>query len=136
MNPTLRNVLAVIGGWIVGSIVNMAIVIGGMMLIPLPGGATPFDPESIKAAVPLFEFKHFAVPLVAHAFGTLAGALVASLIGASRHLMLAMIVGLLFLIGGVMNTFMIPAPAWFDAADLLLAYIPMAWLGWKLSGRS
>jgi hypothetical protein len=136
MNPIVRNILAVIAGWIVGSIANIALVIVGMMLVPMPGGASPFDPESIKAAVPLFEAKHFAVPLIAHAAGALVGGLVASLIGVSRNLMLAMIVGLLFLLGGIVNTFSIPAPAWFIAVDLLVAYIPMAWLGWKLSGRS
>ena len=28
-----------------------------------------------------------------------------------------------------MASLMIPAPAWFIATDLLLAYLPMAWLG-------
>jgi hypothetical protein len=136
MNPIVRNILAVIAGWLVGSIANIALIIGGMMLIPMPGGANPFDMESIKAAIPLFEAKHFAIPLIAHAAGALVGGLVASLIGVSRHLMLAMIVGLMFLLGGIVNTFTMPAPAWFIAVDLLLAYFPMAWLGWKLSGRS
>lgn len=26
-------------------------------------------------------------------------------------------------------TFMLPAPLWFHAVDLILAYLPMAWLG-------
>jgi hypothetical protein len=30
---------------------------------------------------------------------------------------------------------MIPAPKWFLAVDLLLAYLPMAWLGGTLAGR-
>ncbi len=41
----------------------------------------------------------------------------------------ALIVGIIFLMGGISACFMIPAPAWFIAADLLLAYIPMALLG-------
>ena len=32
------------------------------------------------------------------------------------------------LCGGVAASFMIPAPAWFIALDLLAAYLPMAWL--------
>jgi hypothetical protein len=49
---------------------------------------------------------------------------------------MALIVGGLFLLGGVMAAFQIPAPAWFVTTDLLIAYVPMALLGWKLSGRS
>ena len=30
---------------------------------------------------------------------------------------------------------MIPAPAWFIALDLIVAYIPMAWIGGRL-GRA
>lgn len=40
----------------------------------------------------------------------------------------AWVIGGGFLAGGVAAAFMIPAPAWFIALDLLLAYLPMAWL--------
>lgn len=30
---------------------------------------------------------------------------------------------------------MIPAPTWFIALDLVVAYIPMAWLGLTLANR-
>jgi hypothetical protein len=30
---------------------------------------------------------------------------------------------------------MIPAPAWFKALDLTIAYLPMAWLATRLAGR-
>ena len=31
--------------------------------------------------------------------------------------------------------FIMPAPVWFIVADLSLAYIPMSWFGWKLTGQ-
>jgi hypothetical protein len=31
--------------------------------------------------------------------------------------------------------FLLPAPVWFCAVDLLLAYLPMAWLGQSIAGR-
>ncbi len=136
MNPTLRNILAVIAGVIIGAIVNGALITVSGSVIPPPAGVDPSDMESLRAGIHLFETKHFIFPFLAHALGTLVGALVASLIGASKRMILALIVGVLFLIGGVLAAFMIPAPAWFIALDLLVAYIPMAWLGWKLSGRS
>jgi len=39
------------------------------------------------------------------------------------------------LVGGIAACFMIPAPAWFMAADLLLAYLPMVWLAIKAGQR-
>ena len=44
-------------------------------------------------------------------------------------------IGGLFLAGGIAACFMIPAPAWFMAADLLLACLPMAWLAIKVGQR-
>jgi hypothetical protein len=131
----VRNILAVIIGLIIGSVVNMGLVIVGSSLIPAPAGVDMNNLESLKASAHLLEGKHFIFPFLAHAIGTLAGALVASLIGASSRMILAFIVGGLFLIGGIAAAFMIPAPIWFIALDLLIAYLPMAWLGWKLSSK-
>ena len=38
--------------------------------------------------------------------------------------------------GGIANVLMLPAPAWFSAADLLLAHLPAASLGQMLAARS
>jgi hypothetical protein len=77
----------------------------------------------------LFEPRHFVMPFLAHALGTLVGALAAYVIAATYKAQIAYAIGVLFLCGGVAASFMIPAPAWFVALDLLAAYIPMAWLG-------
>jgi len=135
MNTVLRNVLAVIAGLIVGAIVNMALVMVGGALIPAPAGVDVTNVESIRASIHLFDAKHFVFPFLAHAIGTLIGALVASLIGGSNRMLLAMIVGVFGVLGGIAAAFMVPAPVWFMALDLVVAYIPMAWLGWKLSGK-
>jgi len=136
MNIILRNVLAVIAGLVVGSIVNMALVMLGGSIVPPPAGVDPSNMDSIRASAHLFEPKHFLFPFLAHAVGAVSGGLVASLLAGSRRMLLALLVGGFFLLGGVAAAFMIPAPAWFIAMDLLLAYIPMAWIGWKLSGKS
>ena len=99
MNTVLRNVLAVIAGLIVGAIVNMALVMVGGALIPAPAGVDVTNVESIRASIHLFEAKHFVFPFLAHAIGTLIGALVASLIGGSNRMLLAMIVGVFGVLG-------------------------------------
>jgi hypothetical protein len=91
--------------------------------------------ESLSKAMQLFEPRHFVMPFLAHALGTLAGAYVAYLIAASHKLPIAFVIGTVFLCGGIAASFMIPAPAWFIALDLLAAYLPMAWLGGRLGAR-
>jgi hypothetical protein len=31
--------------------------------------------------------------------------------------------------------FQLPAPLWFDLVDLIFAYFPMAWLGYKIVSK-
>lgn len=133
MNPILRNSLAVIAGAIIGSIVNMALVNAGPMLIQPPAGVDITTLEGLKASMHLFQPKHFLFPWLAHALGTLVGAFLAAKIAGSHQRTLALIVGVLFLIGGIMNVVMLPSPLWFTLTDLLLAYLPMAWLGSRLA---
>jgi hypothetical protein len=74
-------------------------------------------------------------PFLAHALGTLAGALAAFLIAASYPSVFAYTIGVVFLAGGIAVTFMIPAPVWFIILDLAAAYVPMAWIGTFLGRR-
>lgn len=133
MNPILRNVLAVITGLIVGSAVNMLLVTLGPSVVPPPEGADVTTMEGLRASMHLFQPQHFIMPFLAHALGTFAGALVCALIAVKHKIVLALVIGLFFLIGGIINVVSLPAPAWFSIADLLLAYIPMAWLGGRLA---
>jgi uncharacterized membrane protein YqgA involved in biofilm formation len=132
MSPTLRNVLAVVAGVVVGGAVNMALITVSGSVIPLPEGVDPADLESLKANIDRFEPRHFLMPFLAHALGTLVGAFLAARLAASRRTALALGVGVFFLLGGVANAFLLPTPGWFLAADLLLAYLPMAWIGGRL----
>ncbi|MEM7086749.1 MAG: hypothetical protein AAF489_11235 [Bacteroidota bacterium] len=135
MNPVVKNILAVIIGLIIGSAVNMGLVLISGSVIPPPEGADVTTMEGLKESMHLFEKKHFIFPFLAHALGTLVGALVAALIAATRKMTFAMVIGVFFLIGGIVNFYLLPAPTWFGAIDILGAYIPMAWMGGKLATR-
>lgn len=121
---------------VAGSLVNMAIIVAGPQLIPPPPGADMTTAEGLAAAMPLLEPKHFVAPFLAHALGTLVGAFAAARLIPERGSTAAGIVGGFFLLGGVAASRMIPAPGWFIASDLLLAYLPMAWLGLRLAQRN
>lgn len=129
MNSLFRNTLAVILGLVIGSVVNMALVTAGPHIIPLPPGVDVTDAKSWSASLHLLEPKHFLFPFLAHALGTLTGSLVGYLIALTYRAAYGYAIGILFLVGGIAATSMIPAPGWFIAVDLGLAYLPMAWLG-------
>jgi hypothetical protein len=135
MPPILRNALVLFGGLIVGSIVNMGLVILGPMVIPPPPGVDMTTPDGLTTAMPMLTAKNFIFPFLAHAMGTLTGAYFVARLAASHHIRLALTVGAFFLLGGIMAARMIPAPTWFVILDLVGAYIPMAWLGARMAGK-
>ncbi len=135
MPNLLRNVLGILAGITIGGGVNMAIITLSPSLIPPPAGVDVTNAESLSKAIYLFEPRHFVMPFLAHAVGTLTGALAAYLIAASYKAQIAYVIGAAFLCGGVAASFMIPAPTWFIAVDLLAAYLPMAWLSIQIGNR-
>jgi hypothetical protein len=136
MNPIAKNILAVVAGIIVGSLVNMGLVTIGPYVVPLPEGADVSTMENLRDSMKLFTPVNFAVPFLAHALGTLAAAFVAAKLAASHPVKLALVVGVVFLMGGIAAVSMLGGPLWFIAADLLLAYIPMSYLGAVLAGAT
>lgn len=134
MNPIVRNILAVITGWLLGSVINMSLIKVGHAVFPMEG-VDINDMKALAAVMPTLEFKYFIFPFLAHAVGTLAGALMAGVLSATHKMKFALGIGVLFLIGGILACFLIPAPAWFIVADLALAYIPMAWIGGTIATR-
>lgn len=135
MPNRLRNVLALLAGIAIGGGVNMVLITLSPALIPPPAGVDVSNAESLSKAMPLFEPRHFIMPFLAHALGTLAGALATYLSAASYKTQMAYVIGAVFLCGGVAASVMIPAPTWFIALDLLAAYLPMAWLGIQIGNR-
>lgn len=125
----LRNILAIIAGFVIGSLVNVGLVSLGPMLIAPPPGLDMTSVESLREGAQLLQPRHYLFPFLAHALGTLVGATAAFLLAASYKRAIALGIGVFFLAGGVAASFMIPSPAWFIALDLLLAYVPMGWLG-------
>ena len=56
-----RIIAAVLVGVIVGSVVNMGLVMLGGSVVPAPDGVDVTDPDSIAGAMHLFQPKHFVL---------------------------------------------------------------------------
>lgn len=134
-NTLITNILAVIAGVFLGMALNGLIINLSHYIVSPPPGADLKTVEGLKAAIPLMGPIHFLMPFLAHALGTLLSAFMAAKFSASHHMALALGVAALTLLGGIAAAFMIPAPTWFIAVDLILAYLPMGYLGWVLAGQ-
>ena len=113
----------------------MGIIMISGSIIPPPNGADVTTMEGLKATMHLFEPKHFIFPFLAHALGTLVGALLAARFAANNHMRFALAIGVFFLIGGITSVYMLPSPLWYTVVDLVGAYLPMGYLGGKLAGK-
>lgn len=133
MKTILLNILAVAVGVILGSMLNMFIITISSSIIPPPEGADVTTVEGLKASMHLFKPINFLMPFLAHALGSLVGAVLAGLIAASHRNRFSMAIGIFFLIGGILNVYMLPSPLWFSICDLSLAYLPMGFIGGRIA---
>jgi len=131
----LRLLLAILAGSIIGATVNMSIILLQPLTIPLPADTDVSSMESLARAIPNFQTKHFIMPFLAHAFGTFVGAFVASIISKKPKKISAVIIGGIFLMGGIDMVQQLPSPLWFNILDLVGAYFPMAIMGYYTSNK-
>ena len=131
-----RNIIAVIVGFIIGSIVNMGLVNLGPLVVPLPDGADISTMDGLEASMELFTPFNFLFPFLGHALGTLVGAFASARLAGSHHMKMALFIGFLFLLGGITMVWMVGGPIWFNVTDLVFAYIPMGFLGGVLTEKT
>jgi hypothetical protein len=127
----LRNIGAVLAGLVVGMIVNMAFVmLNTFVLFPMPEGTDMNNPDQFNAYIATLPFAAFLVVLVAHLGQSFVGALVAGRLAGSRAMVLAMIIGVLSLVAGILNMMTIKGPDWMYIE--LPLYLVVAWLAGKI----
>ena len=83
----------------------MGLIITGYQLIPFADGVNPMDAT-------MWEIKYFIFPFLSHTIGTLSGAFIVAKYTVSHHMILAICIGVFFLLGGISMVFIIPAPSW------------------------
>lgn len=132
----LLSILGVVAGMVVGGTVVWAVELMANRVHPFPEGIDRSDMDAFMEAVrqhaadaPL---AALVIVIVAHAVGPLIGSFLAALIAGRGKMVCGMIIGVLFLLAGVMNLVMIPHPLWFAVVDLLVV-LPMAFIGAKLA---
>lgn len=130
----IRNVIAVLVGLAAGMAVNISLImLNGYVLFPMPEGMDMQDPEQMNAYLATLPTWGFFVPLAAHLGQSFVGGWVAARLGGSRHMILAMAVGVVSLAGGVMMMTSVDGPAWMTIE--LPLYLVVAWLAGDMEVR-
>ena len=91
MNSAVKNILAIIVGLIIGSVVNMGIIMISSSVIQPPNGTDVTTMEELKASIHLFEPKHFLFPFLANALGTLFVSLISAIIAVNNKMIFAIV---------------------------------------------
>jgi hypothetical protein len=85
----------------------------------------PSDPVQLEAFLMELPLSVQFSVLVAHWAGAILGAVVAMLVTRRQSRWPGVALGAWFMIGGIANNWMLPAPLWMEALDLV-GYIPLA----------
>ncbi|MFT4593537.1 MAG: hypothetical protein ACI9JK_001249 [Phycisphaerales bacterium] len=114
----LIAIVAVIVGLFVGMISNMLLGLLNVQFFPMPESMTyseMFDPANEQAIIDwigTLPQTAFVIVLFAHLSQAFMGGVVAALIAKRNMMCVALIVGSISLIGGIMNMSILPLPVW------------------------
>ncbi len=131
MNARVKNILIFVGALILGSLVNGLIIQYGPLLIPPPEGLDFSTEKGLLEGMPRMEARHFVTPFFAHAIGTLVSAILMKRFAFENAGRYTFGIAIFNLMAGIYMVYLLPAPFWFEATDLIFAYLPMAWLANK-----
>ncbi len=129
MNNTVRMILGIVAGVVVGGLVVFVVEGAGHAMFPPPAGTDLSDPEAMKTLIASLPAGAIVMVLLGWFLGALAGAVTAKAI-AKRDLA-AWIVGCLFIALTASNFIYIPHPAWMMAAGVALPLLA-AWIATRL----
>lgn len=129
----MKKLLFLLIALILGATVNSIILNVGIKIIPPPQGFDMNNPLELAKAMKVMEVRHFLFPFLAHALGTLFGVIFFTYFSKSNKLFFPMLIAGLFFAGGLYMVLILPSPIWFNVLDLVLAYFPMALLGYKIA---
>lgn len=128
----LRNLGGVIAGLVVGVVVIAVVEFISAKVYPLPAGIDPADTEAFRLHVAQLPPGAFLFVLAAWGAGSLLGSWTATRIGAARGPARGATVGAVLLAAGIANMLMLPHPAWFWVAAIVIT-VSCTFLGARMA---
>jgi MFS family permease len=127
-----RTIAGVVVGVVVAWLAIMLAEFASAPLHPMPAGFDMHDPASVATFVATLPIAALLLVLAGWVLGALIGGYVAARI--ARKPRPALAVGIVIVVGVIVNAVMIPHPLWMTIAGVLLP-VPAAWLGARLATR-
>ena len=132
----LKTIGAIVIGLLSGMAFNMTMVSVTGVLYPVPECIDPEVPEEFAVYMQSLPTMAYLLVLVAHLGQAGIGAFIAALLSKQSAMLVAMSVGVLSLIGGIINMMLMPLPAWmwFEMPMYLaVAYLAGRWVRGRIS---
>lgn len=117
-------------GMVVGMIANMVLIQLNMSIFPAPEGMELNDMEAWKNFAATLPAEAFLIPVIAHLAQAFLGGWVAARVAPAHVMGLALTIGGVSMLGGIMNLINLAPPAWMWAE--LPFYLILAGLAGKL----
>lgn len=124
----LRSILSVIAASLVGFFVIAFIETVGHELYPPPETMDPTNAESIKAHMDQIPVAALLINWFAYIAGAFVGGAVTAILCRKNQIIAALICGVLLMLTGLLNLYLIPHPLWYSIGTTL-SYIPFALIG-------
>jgi hypothetical protein len=133
----LKSIGAVIAGFVAASVVMMIVEsINGRVLYPglakAAEGVT--DREAIRAIFAGAPFGSLLVVIAGWVLGSVVGGWLTARLAGRSGVTHAIVLGVLLTCAGVANNLMLPPPAWFWVASVIV-FLPCTWFGARLAAR-
>lgn len=126
----MKNILGVLAGIISAFILIFLVEKVGHSIFPVAENIDFGDKEAMKKIIDTMSFGALLTVIIAYAIGSFGGGFVCALISENNKIRYSVITGIILLIFGLINLFMIPHPVWFMIVNVLV-YIPFAFFGGK-----
>jgi MFS family permease len=127
-----RTIAGMVVGVVVAWLTIMLAEFASAPLHPMAAGFDMHDPASVAAFVATLPIAALLLVLAGWVLGALFGGHVAARL--ARKPRPALVVGIVIVVGVIVNAVMIPHPLWMTIAGVLLP-VPAAWLGARLATR-
>jgi MFS family permease len=130
----VKSILAVLTGLVVGFITIYLVELVSQQVYPLPAEVNLQDPEAMGTYMANAPAASLVLVLLAYALGSFLGGMVAARLATTKKMVHAIVVGVLLLLAGIANFYLLPHPIWFVISAVII-YPLMSFFGGAMGSR-
>ncbi|GAA4296592.1 hypothetical protein GCM10023183_03580 [Nibribacter koreensis] len=117
-----------------GFITIFLVELVAQQVYPLPSEVNLQDPEAMGAYMANAPMGSLVLVLMAYALGSFLGGMVAARLAPNKKMVHAIVVGILLLLAGIANFYLLPHPIWFIISAVII-YPLMSFFGGAMGSR-